>query len=1109
MQTWAKRGIQTALVTGGLLMLGTGIASADEDVNPDKPASPLDGRLIVPLNLDNNQIGSPLGPIDGPRVNTQAVNVGVSDVTGNTGDVVLDATAPITGDLLRDNQIAGDVVVPADISGNAIGVLGDAAVTNTSDQSVDVSRPMWANGTGGTLAANIVDLDYTAPIQITGNAVSGLGNAESTSTSTQDSSTTGDVGTNGTGGVLSGNVAAAYGATPIQVTGNALSGGGTAETDSEATTEGEAGGAIFTLGNFGTISGNGAGVPAAIPVMVNDNSVGAAANTESEGSSDAEATAGRQHGAPERDTTGGISMVSNGTGGTIAGTVAQTPVATPVTVDCNAAAGLANAVASCENSSSSTAGGGNRTEGIGGLASGTVGNLPAAVPVDVFSNAGAVGGTAVTDDANTIDAAAGGDNFTHGTNGTGSGTVIGGSATGPVDVFNNAAAGAGDAIAGNTSNTSTTEAGGFNGTSGDNSTGGGNTADIPVALPTEGFGNVVGGLGNATTTETQETKVSSSGGDTSTKDDGGLLASNAVQPALSGPVQVIGNGGGAAGNTISHVDTDNDITAGGDTTATGTGGTLSGNIGQAFASLPAQLFGNNVTAGGIGEASGDVDTDTDAGGDAVSDGTAGTGSGNVVSVPAASALQGFGDSAAALGISSAEADGTTDSEAGGDVTTAGTGGLLDGNVVTGQALPIAQGMGDAVAGLGASNNATGDNDLSASSGGDVGTNGDAGTISGNLVNVPAGVIAQPGGDAVSAIGSHAVGAAESDSVGTAGGSSSTSGAGGFLSGLNGTLPAGADVLLFGVPVPVLAEAIAGADNTSSFTIGESEPMIDLDMGGDSLGGLPITSLPKLPSLSELPTMEQGRTNRPVPGIGQLGSLTDLVGGLTGGSATGSLPLVGQGLPALPGQPAEHLPTTIPGLPGGSVEHLPLVGNLDGIFGGMTQEIPALPDTDHIGSVDDVTDTVPGFGMVSSLPGLAGGAGHGLPGGGPKLPALPSLPGGHAPRAGVPSLPGLDIVTKLLGGALGGGATGGVLPALPALPTGGTAGQLPSVPGVSSLPGLTNLTQSPAVQLPSLTKLPVQPALSGMDTKSVLNPDSASLADTKSQLAKLLGEHPIG
>src|SRR2546429_6522382 len=71
MQTWAKRGIQTALVTGGLLMLGTGIASADEDVNPDKPASPLDGSLSIPVNIQNNSIGSPLGQLDVPNVSRE------------------------------------------------------------------------------------------------------------------------------------------------------------------------------------------------------------------------------------------------------------------------------------------------------------------------------------------------------------------------------------------------------------------------------------------------------------------------------------------------------------------------------------------------------------------------------------------------------------------------------------------------------------------------------------------------------------------------------------------------------------------------------------------------------------------------------------------------------------------------------------------------------------------------------------------------------------------------------------------------------------------------------------------------------------------------------
>ncbi|WP_409467169.1 hypothetical protein [Amycolatopsis sp. GA6-003] len=42
MRNWTKLGLRAALVAGGLLMLGTGIASADENVNPDLPASPLD-----------------------------------------------------------------------------------------------------------------------------------------------------------------------------------------------------------------------------------------------------------------------------------------------------------------------------------------------------------------------------------------------------------------------------------------------------------------------------------------------------------------------------------------------------------------------------------------------------------------------------------------------------------------------------------------------------------------------------------------------------------------------------------------------------------------------------------------------------------------------------------------------------------------------------------------------------------------------------------------------------------------------------------------------------------------------------------------------------------
>ncbi|HEX5114740.1 MAG TPA: hypothetical protein VFW65_06035 [Pseudonocardiaceae bacterium] len=59
MQTWAQRGVRTALVTGGLLMLGTGIANASQHV----PATPIDagglpgaGSLPAPLGKEETDV---------------------------------------------------------------------------------------------------------------------------------------------------------------------------------------------------------------------------------------------------------------------------------------------------------------------------------------------------------------------------------------------------------------------------------------------------------------------------------------------------------------------------------------------------------------------------------------------------------------------------------------------------------------------------------------------------------------------------------------------------------------------------------------------------------------------------------------------------------------------------------------------------------------------------------------------------------------------------------------------------------------------------------------------------------------------------------------------
>jgi hypothetical protein len=50
MQTWAKRGVQAALVTGGMLAVGTGVATASGTC-PERPTPPL-GESVIPPVLD-------------------------------------------------------------------------------------------------------------------------------------------------------------------------------------------------------------------------------------------------------------------------------------------------------------------------------------------------------------------------------------------------------------------------------------------------------------------------------------------------------------------------------------------------------------------------------------------------------------------------------------------------------------------------------------------------------------------------------------------------------------------------------------------------------------------------------------------------------------------------------------------------------------------------------------------------------------------------------------------------------------------------------------------------------------------------------------------------
>ncbi|WP_116043079.1 beta strand repeat-containing protein [Amycolatopsis palatopharyngis] len=881
MQTWAKRGLQTALVTGGLLMLGTGIASADENVNPDSPAGPLDLNVNVPVQIDDNAVGTPLGQINTPgfegEISTDPITEPLRDAaesTSTAGDVanvastvesrttqdgVSGGSFEQTEDAYKGNKIDGDLTVPIQICGNALGVIDDASVEGADCvQTYENHEDTTTDGENSGLAGNAVVLDWALPVQIAGNA-GGLagGSGYASGTATQEVTETGNITTDGAGSGASGNVVAGQFATPVQVTGNAASWIlANAYSDFDAETEAESGGWIKTDGEGGSASGNVVGAPIALPVKFNGNAAGAwGSDADSVSSSSAEAEASNEgtpgiNGIPSYIQTGGDESF-------LAGNIAQPQGALVANVAGNAASWIGNATtgnalgdgAAGTSTSEVEAGGFSSTSGQNSGGSGNIADVPVGLPAEVFGVGGTYIGNSHASHDVVTDATAGDGTYT---NGDGSG-LGGNSVHAPLslapEVF-----GIGGSHIGNASGTATEEktvtTGGYNGTRGNDSTVGGNLVQVPAAIPVEVFG--IGGsyIGQGTGTAA-ETKRIKAGGPGNTEDDDALGSSNLVATPLSVPVQLFGIGGSHIGRGVGVASSDTITEAGGDLHASGKEAGASGNIGTVPVALPVQLHGIGGSFIGTGHGTSANLTDSIAGGDASTDGQEGAVSGNVIQAPVAGAASVFGSAASWIGLVGGESTNDIVAVAGGDTETNGDGGGLAGNVVSAQGLPIAQVFGDAAALMAkASGEATNSTDIT--SGGDIETSAVEGGFSGNILDVPAAAVVQVFGNAAAALG---VADAEGHNVtfGEVGGETTTGPEDvQSFSGIDGQLPIGALVQIYDVPLELLGRATTEASNLTDISVAGEEPQFDLPIDGAEL---PADSLPSLPNMDSLRSMD--------------------------------------------------------------------------------------------------------------------------------------------------------------------------------------------------------------------------------------------------------------
>jgi hypothetical protein len=162
---------------------------------------------------------------DSPSDGTSAAPVAVTD--GADHPAVTDGQDGV----VSGNQVAPDATAPVAVTGNSVSLLGDSSSGDSSAAPVAVTdgadQAAMTDGTDGVVSGNQVAPDATAPVAVTGNSVSVLGDSSSDGTSATPVAVTNGADqaatTNGQDGVVSGNQVIPGTTAPATVTGNSVS----------------------------------------------------------------------------------------------------------------------------------------------------------------------------------------------------------------------------------------------------------------------------------------------------------------------------------------------------------------------------------------------------------------------------------------------------------------------------------------------------------------------------------------------------------------------------------------------------------------------------------------------------------------------------------------------------------------------------------------------------------------------------------------------------------------------------------------------------------------------------------------------------------------------
>ncbi|WP_100812529.1 hypothetical protein [Microbacterium sp. BR1] len=395
MRRTIKRALLGALIGGGLAFAGATVAQAAETSGDDGTASGTQAlvNVTLPVTLGGNGV-SVLGDSSSTGATTPAPAPAPVEPAVTTGG---------TDGLASGTQGVVSVDVPVTVGGNAISVLGDSQSTDSAGTDASAPAPAPAepaqpasapttSGDDAVLGGTQAVAPIQAPVTVGGNAISVLGDSQSTGASTAPGTagtgTGTDATTNGDDAVLGGTQAVAPVQAPVTAGGNAISVLGDSQSTGASTAPGTAGTGTgtdaTTNGDDGIAGRTQVQAPIQAPVTAGGNAISVLGDSQSTGAMVA---------AP---TTGGTGEpVTTGTEGVLGGTQLVAPIALPLTLGGNAVSVVGDSTTTgptgpvvptdptdpTDPGNPGTDGPGDGTPGTGGVATGVTGDVGAGVGV--------------------------------------------------------------------------------------------------------------------------------------------------------------------------------------------------------------------------------------------------------------------------------------------------------------------------------------------------------------------------------------------------------------------------------------------------------------------------------------------------------------------------------------------------------------------------------------------------------------------------------------------------------------------------------------------------------------------------------------------------------